>query len=412
VRWSIVAGVVAAGCSFRLQAGAGDDAAPITDDATPIDMAPDPMCAQMWSFTASNFDPCAQGGTNHPALTLDAGVYTFTPATGILRKNGADFATLPTTGTSPAVLSLQGLTIGLGASLEIMGSVPLIVSVHGDALIDGSISVSARGVDSGPGGGSCTAPRGGDAAAAPANWTAGGGGAGGAFGSIGAAGGTGDVEPGYSKTPGGAAMPAEGMPLLVPLRGGCRGGAGGEEDPSCTSTGIPGAGGGAGGAIQVTVRDLLTLGATAEIAANGAGGGKGLNGVYVTSSGGHVGVGGGGGGSGGAILLEGASVVLAPLALLCANGGGGGGGSHNNDGPIVDGASGACSMVAAPGGTGNMGNGGAGAVGTTPAVAGDPGARQDDGGGGGGGGVGRIRVRAAVGADPAGFRSTPPALID
>jgi hypothetical protein len=139
-------------------------------------------------------------------------------------------------------------------------------------------------------------------------------------------------------------MPADADATLIPLRGGCGGGAGGEEHVSTVAT--PGRGGGGGGAIQISVRDGLTLAATARVESNG-GGGVGSDSV-TNSTLGHAGAGGGGGGSGGAIFLEGLSIAIAGTASLCANGGGGGGGSHDTE----DGTAGSDgrTLAAAPGG--------------------------------------------------------------
>jgi hypothetical protein len=405
--------VVLAACSFELKAIPSDTVndAPLGDTGDiEVDAPQDPACAALWTYTASNFDPCETSHIVHPALTLVAGTYTFAPATGVLALNGTTVQTLPTSGTSPAVLSLAGLVMPASSTLRIAGSTPLIIAVHGGASIDGTITVSAEMARPGPGGGTCMAGPGANALVGPANWTAGGGGGGGGFGTAGGTGGTGDVETGFPKTPGGTPSPANSDPMLVPLRGGCSGGAGGEEDPSCTSTGTPGVGGGGGGALQISVRNGLALATTARLAANGGGGGRGLNATFT--GGGHVGVGGGGGGSGGAILVEALTVSIAPSAMLCANGGSGGGGTHNNDGPITDGSDGPCALSAAPGGSGNAASGGNGGFGSTAPQNGENGSRQDDGGGGAGGAVGRIRVRAATGARPQGFGSTPPALID
>lgn len=401
-------------CGFQINATSVDSDARIDDatgsDSLLIDAPPDPSCVALWAYTASNFDPCETSHVIHPPLSLGAGSYTFTPTTGVLALNGVTVTTLPTTGNTVAVLSLAGLELTASTTLRIAGTRPLIIAVHGGAMIDGSVNVSAEAASSGPGGGACVAGEGGDAAATPARWTAGGGGGGGGFGSSGGVGGTGDVEPGNTKTPGGTAITASPDTMIVPLRGGCSGGAGGEEDPRCTSAGTPGAGGGGGGALQISVRNGLTVGSGARLAANGGGAVRGINGPYA--GGAHVGAGGGGGGSGGAIFLEGLTLSIAPSALLCANGGSGGGGSHNSDGPVTDGVDGSCAAAAAPGGNGVNASGGDGAFGSTAAAKGEAGTLQDDGGGGGGGGVGRIRVRAATGARPQGFGSTPPALVD
>ncbi len=405
---------VLAACSFQINSNPAASDANVDDapgsEPLMIDARQDPACAALWMYTASNFDPCETTHVIHPSLSLGTGSYTFTPATGVLALNNVTVSTLSASDTSPAVLSLAGLQLAIGTTLRITGTKALIIAVHGGASINGVISVSAEGMSSGPGGGTCVAGAGGNALAGPANWTAGGGGGGGGFGSSGGSGGTGDVETGYAKTPGGTAIAENNDTMIVPLSGGCSGGSGGEEDPSCTSPGTPGPGGGGAGALQISVRDDLTLGAAARLAANGGGGTRGINGLYI--SGGHVGVGGGGGGSGGAILVEGRTVSIAASATLCANGGSGGGGTHNNEGPVTNGVNGGCGPAAAPGGLGVAASGGNGAFGSTAADDGENGSRQDDGGGGGGGGVGRIRVRAATGARPQGFGSTPPALVD
>ena len=376
-------------------------------DAT---MAP---CLASWTFQASNHDPCMEGPVL-PELVLEAGTYVFVPATGELMGMSSPMV-LPTSGVGPRILSLAGFQMKDGAMLMIRGEEPLIISVHGSAMIAGTIDVSASGQQAGPGGNTCSAEPGGDALAPPvttSNWSAGGGGAGGGFGSSGGAGGRGDTQDNTPMTPGGPAMPAAEDLTLVPLRGGCSGGRGGNKDPQAMSPGTPGDGGGGGGALQITVRDGLNLEGMARLAANGGGGGRGQNGPYANNTGGHVGVGGGGGGSGGGILVEGGAVTIGSSVVLCANGGGGGGGTHNNDGPVTDGAPGTCSSTVAPGGLGSNGYGGDGAVGLNAGATGFDGTRQDDGGGGGGGAVGRIRIRAISGAAPSGFESSPTATVN
>jgi hypothetical protein len=408
----IAIAILAGACPYNSRdlddpdAGGGDD-----DDAPPpIDAQIDPTCAELWPYRPSNFEPCPEGGVVAPALVLGQGIYEYTPVTGALLLDGAPFMTLPTTGTSPRILAIAGLDVQMGAFVHVAGTTPLIIAVHGNAQIAGTLDVSAVATTAGPGGDTCIGFKGEDGTTV-AQWSAGGGAGGGAFGSIGAAGGNGDAENGQAQIAGGAQMQPVGEVMLVPLRGGCRGGSGGEEDPRCESTGTPGTGGGGGGAIQVSARDGLMMPGTGQVAANGGGGGMGVNGPFA-SGGWHVGVGGGGGGSGGGILLEGATVTMAATAMLCANGGGGGGGTHNNDGPVSPGSDGICVVGAAPGGEGETGNGGFGGFATTDPGAGLSGTRQDDGGGGGGGGAGRIRVRAAVGSPPSGFVSTPPAFVD
>ncbi len=398
MRWAlgvaILTAVGATACNYDPDRLTGDGG---TGDGT------DPLCG--WGYQPANFDPCDRDP--HDALTLSNGKFTFDPATGEVVENDTNpIATLSTTGTSPRVLAVGDFVID-NASLVILGPDALIIAVDGDATIDGSVIVSARGTDSGAGASNCAGAKGGDADGARAK-SAGGGGAGGGFGSFGAAGGVGDTDI-PTKTPGGVQSPVIGGTNLVPLRGGCPGGPGGEEHPTAVAT--PGAGGGAGGAIEISARGRITLAANSQIEANGGGGGGATN----TSDGDcHAGAGGGGGGSGGAILLEAVDFNLNPTTKLCANGGAGASGSHAND----DGTAGpdaTCVATAAlgPAGAGaNNGDGGNGAARVNDATEGGPGAGADGGGGGGGGGVGRIRVHA-IGADkPSNFLSSPPAVVD
>ncbi len=381
---------VLAACGFSV---ANSDA-PDTVDAPPD---ADPGCVASWPFAPSNFTPCTT--PVHATVVLDSGAYTYTPATGVL-TNGGTPRTLPSAG-SPRVLAVSGFEIRAGVSLQILGTEPLIIAVYGNATIAGVLTVSASASTPGAGAATCIGPAGQDGDSAFPK-SGGGGGAGGAFGTLGAQGGTGDTSE-TTKTPGGAEMAPEGNPMLQPLRGGCRGGSGGQEHDSAMAD--PGVGGGGGGAIQLTVRDALVLSATARVEASGGGGG-GANGIS-NGAGTHEGAGGGGGGSGGAIFLEGHTIMIASTVTVCANGGGGGGGSHNTSdgGP---GADGPCAIDDAAGGTSN--STGVGGLGSTLGVnptPGGAGAGADAGGGGGGGGAGRIRIRAASGAAPSGFIVSP-----
>jgi hypothetical protein len=285
-----------------------------------------------------------------------------------------------------------------------------VIAVHGNATIEGRITVSAVGSTPGSGAATCQTSPGGDTSMA-LDKGAGGGGAGGGFGGAGGAGGTGDGDP--MTIAGGVASATIGDATLIPLRGGCPGGRGGQEHPG-SDPAEPGAAGGGGGAIQLSVRDTLDIRTNASFEANGGGGGGAVN-MDTNNSDLHVGAGGGGGGSGGAIFLEANTLQIAMTAILCANGGGGGSGSHEADNG-TKGADGICSSTTAAngstGGGNNGGDGGDGAFDITPAEVGGAGAGADGGGGGGGGGVGRIRVRAASGMAPSNFRSSPPAAID
>ena len=188
---------------------------------------------------------------------------------------------------------------------------------------------------------------------------------------------------------GGATFP---MSPLMLLRGGCAGGDG--------ASGLAGQqaalGGGAGGAVQLSVSGTLTI--DGKVSANG---GAGAGGVTFNA-------GGGGAGSGGGILLEANLVRVMGNAKITAHGGGGGGGARDGDhgGGGEDGhdSDSSAAQGGAKGGgqAGNGGNGGAGA---------NPGNAQDgttSAGGGGGAGTGRIHLRSILTCVTSGGRLVSP----
>lgn len=186
---------------------------------------------------------------------------------------------------------------------------------------------------------------------------------GGSFASVGGSGGEVVGTAGAAgKAPGGTI----GTATLIPLRGGCPGGADG--------LGGPGSG---GGAVQISSRTAIFV--PGIVGASGGGG-------CVSSA----------GGSGGGILLEAPAVTVA--GGVFANGGGGGCGSFS----CAD--DGAYSTTPAPGddicadGSGVIG--GDGAAGGTAATDGDDATNtvgETDRAGGGGGGLGRIRINTLDG---------------
>lgn len=173
---------------------------------------------------------------------------------------------------------------------------------------------------------------------------------------------------GGGMTPASGGVP-RGHKTIVPLAGGCAGGAG--------SGSRSGAGGGGGGAVQL-VAPTITISGSILATGGGGAGGAGRSG-------------GGGGGSGGAILIEGDRVDIVAGARLLAAGGGGGEGGDDTDvrgAPGLDGAA----MPPLGGRTLEQGGaGGDGAISLDSALDGAAGA----GGGGGGGAMGRIRINAA-----------------
>lgn len=305
--------VVLTACSFRIESGRGQVDARLPD-AQNIDAALDaaPVGCTPWGWTPSNVAECAAGLVGEP-LSPGSGTYDTTNGMLTFDAGGSispfSMVVAQTGGGSVRVLSLAGLTIPELTTLRVTGDHPLIVLVHGDAVIDGTIDASAQStLVGGPGAndGICGAGVGqpGGAGRMFKNVSGGGGGGGGGFSREG---GNGGNNAGDNGAPGVRGMIAAAL-LLEPLRGGCSGGTGGV---SGVGPGGAGAGGRAGGALQLAVRDNLQV--RGQVRSAGAGGAPGSN----------VG-GGGGGGSGGGLVVEGGTVLIAATAVLCANGGSGG----------------------------------------------------------------------------------------
>ncbi|HET6339985.1 MAG TPA: C-type lectin domain-containing protein [Polyangiales bacterium] len=299
--------------------------------------------AACFPFAPANFDPKALDFGTAPNSRLDCGMTTVdtsssparitnwcgTPPTPLVRKlnNGPEVVVIP----------MRGLNVVSNNSLRLIGSRPVVLAVRGDATIAGVIDASASGATPGAGGNwSCASSQGG--AGQGRSGAEAGGGGGGGFGVSGGRGGddSGDAAPG-------AAGATRGNANLVPLIGGCSGGAAG----GCANA--PGAG---GGAVQISASGKLVV--TGAILTNGGNGGDNCGND----------TGGVGGGSGGAILLESSATMRS--GMLAANGGNGGAGDHGSPGP----------GSSAPDASGRNGGDGSGS-----------------GGGGGGGGYGRIVVR-------------------
>lgn len=327
-----------------------------------------------WPYEPSNFDPAlipaADGGISIDCVDL---LLDTEPMPATLTATGCSAATvLPRPGmlSGNAVLfSASSFFLDAGARLTLVGTRPVIFAVTGDVTIAGQLIAAPLGTR--PGAGADLDCLGAAGVSGTAGTESAPGGSGGAFGSAGGSGGPGS---GNAGTPPGVTVPV-GLGSLIPLRGGCSGGAG---------AGAPGGvRGRAGGALQ--------LSATGGISISGLVGAPGEGG----RGGGGSSSGGGGAGSGGAILLEAATVQLTSTGRVLALGGGGGEGSgtlaggHGSDGSRVDGAAASGGSSASPRG----GRGGLGATRTTEAFDGGPGFAQG-GGGGGGAGVGRVRINA------------------
>lgn len=333
-------------------------------------------------WTVSNLDP------RNPALmaatvaalsvdcsaTLDLGSGALPTQVQICSTQLQPVLVPQASGPDLVVFAARSLSVAAGSKLRFTGARPVAFVVYGDAYIQGELDVSAAGAAGGAGSNfACTPGLGGTGISADHA----GGGGGGGFGTSG-----GEGASATSGAKGGLGGATSSDATLVPLRGGCSGGAGGQGE------GAMAAGGAGGGAIQISVAGTLRIGGT--IAAAGGGGAHGNDESFI------VGDGGGGGGSGGAILLEATRLETVSGAWLTTNGGGGGEGRVYNQ-PGNNGADGAhASTDAAVGGNGPS-SGGNGAVGGMPGMA-APACTSSlyaCGGGGGGGGLGRVVLRSA-----------------
>jgi hypothetical protein len=395
--------VVLAGCSFDRSGIGGDDDVPTDgppgngDAVDPIDGDTDGTTACI-TWAALNVDPCDPLLPEPDTLNLASGEFTYDTDTGVLSEGGVD--TMPASalldqsnGPEVRVLNTLGFNIDSVGSLTVTGSRPLIIVVHGNASIGGTIDVSARvrGLqnqsDPGPGGNDpIECVNGTKTPGEPSTDVAAGGGGGGG-GAYGADGGDGTDGNGGGHGGKGAKGSANGTAEIVPLRGGCAGTPGGDDADPIVDTG--GRAGDGGGAFEITAR--ATANVTGVIRAGGSGGAAALPSK----------AGGGGGGSGGAILIDAESAIVGVTAMLCANGGGGGEGGQtaqaSGDGDLAT-----CSeTIEAQGGETSLDGGNGGDGGALSDLTGDnaAGAGSGAGGGGGGGGVGRIRVRGRTTRD-------------
>jgi len=348
--------------------------------------------ASAFPWKASNLDPSnsALMAAIVPALsidcsaTLDLGSGALPASVDICSAQLHPILVPQTGGPDLVVFATRNLTVKSGTIFRLAGSRPVAFVVYGDAEIDGELDVSAAGSTAGPGSNLACSP--GVGANGASDDHAGGGGGGG-FGTKG-----GDGRLSSSAAAGGLGGAVSADASLVPLRGGCSGGAGGMGEGGMAP------GGGGGGAIQLSVAGKLRI--TGTIAAAGGGGqpGSDSTGVY--------GDGGSGGGSGGAILLEATTLETISGAWITTNGGGGGEGrvAFNDTDPGADGSH--SNMDVAPGGAGSS-PGGNGAAGDAAGSAAPSCSTSLCGGGGGGGGLGRVVMRSMECS--LGGSSTPPA---
>jgi hypothetical protein len=390
------------------------------------DAEPGDECQSPIAFAVSNFDRCTLPVAGPPLnwgggpITIDTGA-----ATVDLGAGPVTFGAVSTqlSGESALLAVVEDFTIAEGTVVTTTGPNPLVVISTGDVTVLGTLSVAAAGTTPGAGGNSaaCGVGVGPDGIPALYAGSAGGaGGGGGGYGSGGATGGFVDQSDNQVATAGGQ---PNGDASLVPLRGGCPGGKGGEGVGEASAA--AGLGGGGGGAIQLVAAGQVLIGPAGTIAAGGGGGGASDFNIVTNVQATPLGGGGGGGGSGGAILLEGNAIDNS--GNITANGGGGGEGTIANSIASYPGSDAPTTgLVGGAGGQANAGNagtpdwgngwggdGGTGGGGETQAAGGGTGQSTvsnlvyPDGGGGGGGSIGRIRFRAVNGVTDNGVVSPP-----
>jgi hypothetical protein len=382
------------------------DADPLAPDAGPVvpdaSTAPPPDAGPCTTWSAVNVgDPCAATLPTPGSLTLASGEYTLDTETGQVTGPGGTQA--PPGGAFPQadgpealLVSLEALDLPASATLVVTGPRPLILVVHGDVTIAGTLDAAARsdtaivGDNSrpGPGGNSSACGDGTGVAGGSSTNLLGSGGGGGGGGAYGGTGGNGGNGSGNDNGNGGRDGNTGGTGAITPLRGGCAGGPGGDDGVVGIDNG--GDAGHGGGAVEITALGSITV--TGRVLAGGSGG---VRGDANTTGGG------GGGGSGGALLLDGDQVTVQASAEMCANGGGGGegGGGISLDIP-ADGENATCDENLRAQGGGNNSDGGDGGDGGAQSATSGTNANNgsnDGGGGGGGGGVGRIRIRGRTG---------------
>jgi hypothetical protein len=368
-------------------------------DAVVIDATPGkPDAPQCWPWIPTNFDPCnlpPSNGTDAQnvgfTLDTDTGVVSHdTGGTGEFKS-----ALVPQAdGTSIRVFVFDDFHVNV--PMRFVGSHPVLIVATGSVEIsaqgrlDFSAVVDDRGISKPGAGGddptACAASHGLAGESATTAIAGGGGGGGGAFGAGGGHGGAGSGTGSGGSASGGAPSTDD----FSPLRGGCPGGTGG-------NIGAPGFGASSGGALQLAVRETLTITGGVVLRASGAGG-----------QGAAARAGGGGGGSGGLIFLEAGMVRITPgsdgTPAICANGGSGGEGGGGSQAQSGNGTIGSCDPTlgaTTPDRSLSGGNGGSGGFrGAPTGASGLPAAPGTDdsgvGGGGGGGGVGRVRIRSAL----------------
>lgn len=330
-----------------------------------------------------NVDSCDLPVTPMGALDFDiAGSYLIDTDSGLVQNplgatSSIDFKVVGQDGDSELfLLSADSMRVRAQSRVTVIGARPLVVVSFSNIEIEGVLAARGQGATHGAGGNldsACALGRG-SAGTLQTDENDNPGGSGGGGGGFGAPGGNGAIvsSSGAEPTAGGQATVDLG---LVPLRGGCAGGIGGDA--------LGGVGGYAGGAIQLIAAEAVRI--DGRLTASGGGG---------TGADDHGG--GGGGGSGGGLLVQTPSLRI--TGVVTANGGGGGEGSRTfASASGGDGREGSADVAPGGGGTSAGGDGGRGGALDSEARDGEQGSLSVPnaaGGGGGGGSVGVIRLLA------------------
>lgn len=361
--------LLSSGCSNKKNAEPSD--ATVGDSTLPTD-AGDGAGAIALTFVPSNVAAPSFAGlgdlvlSNTCSFDTDSGKIECAGSTETSSK--VSFSNVEQAdGSKVGLFAMKSLTVGPGAQVLVIGSIPAVFMAATTIDVEGGITTVPSASEAAAGGflqdptGHGGGPGGGGAAL---NYTGGGGGA---YCGRGGKGGIG--QPNGQPSNGGAPY---GTPELVPLIGGSSGGGG----PAAS---LDESGGQGGGALQLTAGTRIRVMTAGRISVGGGGGRSN----------------GGGAGSGGALLLEAPSLVVA--GILAANGGGGA--------IFNGGASGQAGMATETRALGSVATAGQGSSATdvngtdgTVAAEGEVTVNSPNSAGGGGGGAGRIRLNTTSGA--------------
>ncbi|NVB85696.1 MAG: hypothetical protein HOV81_45450, partial [Kofleriaceae bacterium] len=209
-----------AACGFEHGSLSGDDGNAVTDagsdsgsagsDASMGTTDTGPTCA--WSYTPTNFDPCTLPAPAPLAVTSNTTIDTGSTTLPKLSLTQAD-------GTSLTVIHLSTMSVQNGRTLTVTGSA-VVFAVDGNVQIDGAIVASAGSNDATQ----CAQSFGAPGTDSQDDDSGAGGGGGGGAAEVGGAGTNGAGGQAGMHGGAGAKVPTA---SFSPLRGGCRGGAGG-----------------------------------------------------------------------------------------------------------------------------------------------------------------------------------------